>query len=1438
MSKVVPIDRNFSAITPEKDEYEENWLESYWGIKEPKTWLDLEAEYRVVILADAGAGKTFETLARAKHVAEQGRAAFFIRIEDLTVGFDKAFEIGSSDQFETWLSSSEEAWFFLDSVDEAQLDHPSAFEKAIKLFAGNIRPAMHRAHIVITSRPYAWRFKADKELIERLLPFAPVQRESRDLSDTTTFEDVEPQSDGPLSIYGLKPLSIEDIRQFAQHHSTPDIDRLITELQRANLLEMASRPFDLEGLLSKWKTDGELGSRLESLRHIIDIRLTEIDPSRSQRQPLNKEKAHEGARLLAAAVTLTGEAGILVPDITHEKAGIDAEEVLADWHPNDVRILLARGIFNDILYGAVRFRHRDIRELLTAEWLHSLLQKGNSRRQIESLLFREQYGEQVIVQRLKPALPWLILFDEPICLRALALQPEIAVEGGDAACLPLPIRQGILNDIVSRIVADEDDRSARDNTAIARIAQQDLSEDVQRLILDHQDNDDAIFFLGRLVWQGNMADCLDPLTSIAADPQRSIYPRIASVRAVSVVGEPALQQSLWQAMNNQPDTIPRSVLAELIEDATPDDQTIALLLASIDKLPPYEEYETSGLDRALHAFLDRLTELTGQQREPLLAQLCNGFNNFLSREPYHERRECRVSTNFTWLMGPANHAAEILVDDRANACFSHAVAGVLLKIPAVKNWSGSQRNEYKSTLQQLIPAWAEFNDALFWRSIEETRDRLTEKGEPLTDDRPVQWLGHYWRFEADSFPRAIAFIREREIKDDQLVALSLAVRVYAQAELPEDWREDLHKVVKGNERLENCLDHLLNPPVSEEQEQWEMGRLESERQREKERLERERDRSQWIQRLRANPDVVRNPPEIPPGEWTNDQYWLLREMDGESSQTGRASGSDWRSLIGVFGEDVAHAFRDAAKKYWRVFTPELGSEGANTSSTSYKLIFAMLGLELESREVDDFPDRLAAAEVSHALRYVIWELNGFPSWLETMYKAHPGTVLKLVWQELRWELENTQSDKPMHYILHDLVYHAPWLHRDLTKGIQHWIEGNPQANPGILRHCFQILDNGQVTSHWFAEFAQSKVTTTNNLEELPIWYALWVDTEPETGIAALKLWFESLDTEAATLAAQQFIAQLLGGRQHREGWTFFLKFKTVSYLEELYVLMHQFIRVEDDINRADKGVYTPGLRDDSQDARSQLFTLLSEIPGKETYVALLELAQSHPVANHRPWMAKQARKRAEQDADLEPWTAGKLFDFSSSLEREPTSHRELFEVGVLHLNDFKDWLEHGNDSLFETYQRIGDETEMRKVVANWVNEHSKGRYTCAQENPLANDQRPDIWLQRPKVPSPVPIELKLLDKSWSGPKLCERLRNQLAGNYLREESAGCGVFLLIWQGAKPGRRWKIEGDLVGISALGDALSTYWLSVSNQFPNVLDIDIIVIDLTIRATKSDS
>ena len=1431
----VQLDRQFSLISKTQEEAKHADFLDIWGDSKSKSWSQIENEYRTVILAEAGAGKTEEMKQRALDGVAIGRCAYFIRIEDIDGDFQNAFEVGDSESFDDWLASSDEAWFYLDSVDEARLKDPAAFRKAIQKFAKKIKKCAHRAHIIVSSRPYAWKPLADRAFMDGELHLpAPVSQESAD--EEGEKRDAKDRS--ALQVFRLKPLDKNRVRLFSEAREVVDFESLWTEIERLDLQDLSERPFDLEAIFSKWNKDGTLGGRLKLLRHIISERLSEIDPDRQRRQPLGLDRAHDGARRLAAAVILTGEAGIQVPDANSKKIGIRADQLLPDWNPNEVRALLERAIFNDVIFGAVRFRHSETRELLAAEWFSELLKNGTSRHAVESLIFREQYGEQIISPRLRPILPWLILFDDNICNRALATHPEIAVEGGDPAELPLAMRRGILDDIVSRIASKRDHGTATDSSAVARIAQHDLAADVLNLIEQHAESSDAISFLARIVWQGGMSECVLPLLSIAVDSKQNYHVRVVATRAVMTCGTNDQRKELWSLLINASTDIPREVVTELLQHSSANGTVVKLLLSSIEKIGVYKRYSASGMTQALHDFIDRLPiEVTSNAEQPL-DLLISGFNEILSRLPYIERAECHVSEKFVWLLGPATHAVERLVSIRNDSALKGDSIAIMLKVPLARFWKSEDTGGYKDKLSELVPKWPKLNDHLFWENIGTVRDTMFEKnGESLRDDWPVQWPGHYWSFDLDSFSRIVKFIQERPIEDDRLIALSLAYRTYVETGKPSEWLDQLIAAVAGESELKARLEELQSPKISKTSQNWKRQQASYERKREKESGQHEKNRSSCIARLRENPDSIRNPPGLELGVFSYDQCWLLGELKGGDLRTHRRPEANWQSLTKDFGEDVALAFRDAAVAHWRQFKPEPRSEGADAGSTPDSLIFAMAGLDIESREVANFPYNLDEEEVKHALRYMTWELNGFPSWLEAMHRAFPSQVMNAIQHEFTWELTNTIPEKSMHSILRGLADYEPWLHPELVEPLLAWTSIHEVPSRDALHHILLILKSGGGGAGAMAELAKLKIATSQVFADLPYWYAMWVDAEPGSGIVAVKAWLASLGAEQSSQSAQIFITALMGRRHDESNGTHLGIFRTAKHLKTLYVLMHLYIRVSEDIDRAGGGGYSPELRDDAQDARDRLFNFLSQIPGKETYVALKELINDHPDPASRSWMAKVAYKRAEEDGELEPWTPDQVGQFAIDRTCSPTSHRQLFDIGVARLIDLKNWLERGNDSPFAIWQRAEGETEMRNLVAGWLNSHSGNRFSCAQENEFANKQRPDILIQSPNVTSAVPVELKLLDKNWTGPKLCERLRNQLAGDYLREVTAGRGVMLLIWQGGKSERKWQINGRCIGISELRVALMDYWKSVSDTFLHVSAIDIIVVDLTLRAIKSN-
>lgn len=784
-----------------------------------------------------------------------------------------------------------------------------------------------------------------------------------------------------------------------------------------------------------------------------------------------------------------------------------------------------------------------------------------------------------------------------------------------------------------------------DNTAIERIAAPDLASDALALLGTHGDNDDVVFFLGRLVWQGEMAECLPALAEIAGDPARGRYARIASIRAVMMVGNEAQKDALWEAIINLDGLLDRRLLAEILEGASPSMRSVELLLRTLDRLEAYERFEVTGLSEAMHNFIERLPVMADGVPDQPLPKLVSGLNALLDREPHIERGECHVSEEFVWAMATAVHAVDRLVSARSAHALDHDTIAILRKVPAVRFWRADDASEFRSSLGENVPRWQELNDALYWTSVAERRNHLAKKSERLVDDWQIAFMHPFWGFTKGDFDRCLAWVCDKHELDDRLVALSRCVTLFVEADRPAAWLARLHATVSGQGELEAALDARINPKPSPAIKKMNADHRKWERQRKVKEEKEQRHRADWIMALKADPDRIRQPASLKPGEFSGDQFYLMLSVRDESSANDRQSGADWRTLIPEFGGAVASAYRDAAVAHWRHYSPGLRSEGTETGSTPYALIFGMTGIAIEASETEHFLTTLTPDEARHVLRYFIWELNGFPTWFEPLYRAHPEIGFEAVKKELYWELEHSAADSPIHYVLHDFLYHAPWLHSAIAPLIIEWLFEHEMLKEDGLRYCLNILTGGGLPPADLARLAEAKLRGSVPNNQRPRWLALWVDNDPDVAIPVLEAELETMNEADASSFAQQFIVALLGDRHgtgNKSG-----AYRTADHLKSLYVLMHRFIRAREDIERAGKGAYSPTLRDNAQDARNNLFNMLSSVPGPETYAAIKALAKEHPEPGYRKWMVRRARERAIADADEAVWTARQIHAFAS-----------------------------------------------------------------------------------------------------------------------------------------------------------------------------------------------
>ncbi len=291
-------------------------------------------------------------------------------------------------------------------------------------------------------------------------------------------------------------------------------------------------------------------------------------------------------------------------------------------------------------------------------------------------------------------------------------------------------------------------------------------------------------------------------------------------------------------------------------------------------------------------------------------------------------------------------------------------------------------------------------------------------------------------------------------------------------------------------------------------------------------------------------------------------------------------------------------------------------------------------------------------------------------------------------------------------------------------------------------------------------------------------------------------------------------------------------FKTPSSLKQLFEIFCRYIKHPEDTKRVHLQAHTPEDRDDAQRERDAVLTMLGEIEGKEAFVALMELADTHVDQNLRPYIRRAALARAEADANLKPWTAADFHTFEKDLDRNPGSQRELFDLVCNRLLDFKQELEEGDDSIASIVHKASKETEQRNFFGKLFRDRANGRYFAPNEEELADAKRPDLRIHAPGVEGPVPIEFKIADK-WTGSKLFERLQNQLVNDYLRDARSAYGVFLMSYRG-KERQSWEhpVTSAILNFDELCIALQVFIDDYIAKRPDVDGIRVIGIDLTKR------
>ncbi|SCB21898.1 hypothetical protein GA0061099_100366 [Bradyrhizobium yuanmingense] len=1437
MAPYVELDRQF--VDYDEDDEAENESTSFVDLYSSKSWDQILQARCTVVMAEAGTGKSEEFRQQARRLIAEGKPAFYAALDLLAKlpSLQSALNIGTAEDLLTWQRGEEHAYFFLDAVDEAKLADPRDFTIAITQFADAVGPNNTRYSLVVSTRPHAWQANADRAMLAERLGLqsvTDVAEEAKDPARTTDGgeEDGVSDDDGldgsatsgtekspPVNVVRLAGLSTEQVSKFAAANGVDRPEAFIAAVEHANAEVFATRPADLPGLIALWKRDGRIGNYSDVVRYNVEIKLSELNPAYKGRG-IALEHAVLGAQALAAAATLSERTSFLLPDEgTAERVrsnSIDPGTVLQGWKAEEINALLSTALFDESLYGTVRFHHPTAREYLCACWLARLLDRRKNRRKVEALLFARPYGTEHTVVRpaIKPIAAWLALTDQDIRDQVLNADPKVLLENGDASALDIGTR-GTLLKVFAERYQDRNHTPIRiDTREVRRFADQRLSSSIRALFDRYREHLDVRQLLLRIVREaaipGFQSIAFDYFKERTADS----WTKALSVQVIAATGSVADKRKLARLILRDPAGIARDLVGHALEFLVPEYISYVDLVDLLRKLPANAAYDSDLVNHELETILANIPH----QQEKL--DILEGLNALLTTPPLHDDEFTRISTRYDWLLPSAGALAFDIIGG-GDGYFSNPALLSVLSMCLEAGHISRYTDNVEEKASKIVGETPKLKHELFWHEVR----RMRRRGQgPVIEWRqvsPFQLLGV---LNLRDFEFFTAVIRDCRSLDDKRTAVSAAFAAWHHSGRPEEKLEELKAAVASSESLSSELELLISPSLPDEATRRSMAQLAARRQRsDQERERRSRDRQEWIERLKGNPSQVGDLSIAHEGKVWNNTRWLFDEARKAEKKNTAWTMTKWQGLIPEFGEEVAVKFRDFCRGFWRQYRPPIRSSYKGAAhSTPWNVIIGLSGIAMEADGSAGWVESLSGGEAEVAARYGTWELNSFPRWFEDLRNAYPATVDRLLLDEAKWEL-TTPAESSRGYILSRLRRNGQ-LGGELSGKIATLVRDHPHGTQYAVREAITIvMADERRPPDSFLEITRVRASIDSPLRAL--WIAALLALDGSSGLKSLRIWVKGGSDDSERAARANAVLHELFDEDRRGIASAHKDFVTVPILHEMLGYLHlaQLIETEDEDEEGEAHYRSLSYR--QRHGRDLLLELLFNLPGRETYDALIALADN--IKERRDYFLVLAERRAEQDSDAGPWAPSDVHAFAADVERAPRTEDDLFRIALSRLDDLKHEYEEGDESEASLLRKVSNEVELRKVIANRLKLAARSSYTTGSEEELADGKRTDIRLHHPAVERRIPIEIKIAGQ-WQAHELNERLKNQLIGQYMRE--ARHGIFLLVNRGGTNDcKRWRVNNRLVGLQELESWLRGQAKAYQRTNGRVSGLEIVSFDL---------
>ncbi|SKC69605.1 hypothetical protein [Paraburkholderia hospita] len=1422
MSRHVDLFRTFTRPR-EQPEEDDDWT-TYLDVKHGRlTWSDLREKRIVVVVGEAGIGKTTEFRDETRRLRTQGQAAFFVELSQLAMSDSWALALGQSDSaFETWQQSTEVGYFFLDAVDEARLTSHAALKKALRVVHANLRENFSRVRVAISSRWTDWSIDDVQATVKELLA-APIDRASRVLepavsnlpqghSAPPSFDKSTAAESVEIFVASLAPLSILEAQKLARAWGVPNENEFWTAISDGEYEHLATRPLDLNWMVKYWTGKRSLGTYRELIEGSVANRLQETNPSyQASGALLSPAQLREGAELLAAATELSGRGYISCePSAPIRESEIAPREVLDGWSGLELTRLLASALFDEATFARVKFHHRTTRAYLAASWIDRELQDGVPLHRVLPLFVATPFGESVLIPARRWALCWLAAINANARDWVARHFPEMLLFDGDPESWDTLSADAAFRSYVRRRNDGYRPDWYNDGAEFMRVGKRLSRGLIASYLSDAELATHAKVSLLPIVVHARLTDCATAVFNLFSDSNASSQEQLLALDALDAIATPeqcaALKTKLLSASFTSNEFIAAALAAVGTESLTATELTQIFTMTGSE-----EEYGHGPMASVISR--DLLPTTTVQSAGALLEAVVASLpaqNEASEFNKYHGPKPPRA-----WILDVLPACLERLVSilDIATEKYPAACLEATVCVEMLRNTWYSD-HDLKSIHDQIAG-----RPSLRWQLA--TTFMQSARVSHLTTR--MCWSGCLVSFDAtdlhaltlrandEHFPPA-----EREFwfdtaKEVAMGCLARRARKDALAALavgPD------HAVRAG--RI--AADLAARASAQMQQRQWKAN-------------QRHREHDKLAQKERHKEQVKAELVHVRDASHMGTLCWLVQYSYDHAGRN-----DIFRVEYGAIARDlsaeVAEALAAGLKKVWRTFEPPTPADCAN-GTVPWEVILALAGLYTALKEGEDI-GAFSQSDAAKAARLAVWELKRPPDWFDRLVAGNgpavEGALQSWIAREARQDHATSHTRRALDLALH---CRGPVRAR-LLQPLVSVVLSRQITSPGTFKELFDALrEDGLIPPDTAEELCTTLLAETRNIDGLlsdPHWLRVWLEQNPRHALT----WFEdNLATDDATAKKQvrQFVETLSDFKWIRMP----ADDSTVYVLMQLHALVSRHRSAEDMASdKAKDDWFAPSMTR----MLETIPGILVRTPGIAAHQALLKLLSLEAEPATKAWLQGRMQEHAAFEASLTPrFDAGDLYSLGEPLHHEPRSERELFEQVLSRLDEVRIGIEQGPFSDRGLFHVRMSEKLLQLWLAARFRDTPNRRFTVHREEEVDDDKETDIQLSSHSWN--VCIEIKPVDhrRGYSAASLTRTLREQLVGQYLKGFNSGHGILVLFQLDNK---EWDIPGVGKGqsIQALVEYLQGQAQVIKGEQPHVQELIVFAIDCTLPGASAES